>query len=84
MTFLSQLRPPCAPALCHSRTTKQVLSKAAVHGTPRAYLVGMNATQTVKKTFAALAIMLVLVSGNAAQIKTTTGRRDDAMIAAIT
>lgn len=43
----------------------------------------MNATQTVKKTLAALAILLVLVSGNAAQIKTTTGRREAATIVAI-
>ena len=43
----------------------------------------MNATQTVKKTLAALAILLVLVSGNAAQTKTMNGRREVATIAAI-
>lgn len=44
----------------------------------------MNATQTVTKILATLAILLVLVSGNAAQHKTATaGRRNDATIAAI-
>ena len=48
-----------------------------------AYYIDMNATQTVKKALAALAILLVLVSGNAAQTKTPAGRREAATIATI-
>ncbi len=43
----------------------------------------MNATQTVTKIIATLAILLVVATGNAAQTKSTTGRRDDATIVAI-
>lgn len=83
MTLVSQLLAGVSWGPCHNCTINQVLSKAAVRGTGSAYYMCMNATQTVKKTLAALAILLVLVSGNAAQIKTTTGRREAATIVAI-